>query len=111
MMPRQKRPWSLREFKGIAGPGIADEVLRPLMNMCNISIQSGLTRDQVTDTLAQVAKDAGPEGLRVADLMTALVQRAYPVSRAEQQAFGAPETKAIVREELDAAMQNRCLDH
>jgi hypothetical protein len=102
VMPRQKRPWTLKEFKS-AHPDFADDVLRPLLKIYNTAIANGLTRDEVLDTAKRLAEDAGPEGVPPADLLAALVSRAYPVSEDERRAFGAPDAARLVRGGIDTA--------
>ncbi len=77
MLPRERRQWTLADFRAMKS-GVSDEVLRPLLKICNVAIKNGLTRKQVEDTFSRLHKQY-PAELPVAILIEELSEQLIEV--------------------------------
>lgn len=73
MSNTDRRPWTLAEFRQVHKGG-DPEVLPPLLNICNKALEHGLTRDDVADVLAELAR-SHPRELPPQAFIDALQQR------------------------------------
>lgn len=73
MLPRERRQWTLADFRAMKS-GVSDEVLRPLLKVCNVAIKNGLTRKQVEDTFSRLYKQY-PEEMPVTALLEELSEQ------------------------------------
>lgn len=66
-----RTPWTLEEFRQVR-PGVPDDVLSPLLKICNSALANGLTREQVADTLTRLGEEY-PDTLEVTTILDAFM--------------------------------------
>jgi hypothetical protein len=67
-------PWTLDEFREVAGGEVEDAVLRPMLNIYNTALKNGLTRNEVIQTVKEASKEH-PGELPAGVLIGALQER------------------------------------
>ena len=88
-MQDNRTPWALADFRSLR-PDLPADHLEALLKVCNKAIELGLTREQVADTLTQLAR-THPDQLPAGVLLEALLDQLDPegaesVSDEERQA-------------------------